>query len=113
MLLSAIRHALSVVVNPAALQAQRFTELPCFAIIKFCTQAVMQTVSGFLRLLICFYLNSRDVILLICWGVVQDEIQRLGPSVEALSKDGVMDTILTKVIIPPFFLACLHSFFRA
>ncbi|KAL3153068.1 hypothetical protein ABBQ38_012088 [Trebouxia sp. C0009 RCD-2024] len=27
----------------------------------------------------------------------QDEIQRLGPSVEALSKDGVMDTILTKV----------------
>lgn len=31
-------------------------------------------------------------------GVVQDEIQRLGPSVEALSKDGVMEAILTQVI---------------
>lgn len=30
-------------------------------------------------------------------GVVQDDIQRLGPSVEALTKDGVMEAILTKV----------------
>ena len=30
-------------------------------------------------------------------GVVQDEIQRLGPSVEALTNDGVMEAILTQV----------------
>lgn len=47
---------------------------------------------------------------------MQDEIQRLGPSVEALTKDGVIDTILTKVTIFRYFLlpsclpACLSVF---
>lgn len=30
-------------------------------------------------------------------GIVQDDIQKLGPSVEALTKDGVMEAILTQV----------------
>ena len=40
---------------------------------------------------------------------MQSDIQRLGPSVEALSKDGVMDTILSKVTIfhcSPFLPVC-------
>ncbi len=35
-----------------------------------------------------------------CYVVLQDEIQRLGPSVEALSKDGVMEAILDQVCTP-------------
>lgn len=33
--------------------------------------------------------------------VVQDEIQRLGPSVDALSKDGVMEAIFDQVCPTP------------
>ena len=32
-------------------------------------------------------------------SVVQDEIQRMGPSVEALTNDGVMEGILAQVIV--------------
>ena len=42
----------------------------------------------------------------VCLGV-QDEIQRLGPSVDAMSKDGVMEAIFDQVCLTPVRIVCL------